>query len=214
MNDPLIAQVQADQAMRRYYQSLGPAVLIPGLQAIITGILAGGAIGSLAWLVDYTNPWRVWLFGTFSAQALSWTAAIFRWMAIIHTLESWSPNNDQASSVTNTTTNVETLRLAVTQDNRIQIFNLNIDPQRIYQAAALVTDGASFTERDLTGSGRPLSQSEFRQLRDELIRRGFLHWRNPAEPRQGTELTAAGRHLFRQLAVMNPLTHSLIPAEP
>lgn len=213
MNDSLIAQVQADMELRRYYQSIIPAVLIPGFQAAITGLLAGGTIASLAWLIDYANPWRIWVFGTVSAQAISWLYALNRWMTIVHILETWSPNDDHAPLVSNTTTNVESIRLAVTQDNRIQIFNLNIDPQRIYKAAALIADGASFTERDLTGSGRPLSQSEFRQLRNELIRRGFLYWRNPAEPRQGVEFTAAGRHLFRQLAVMTPLPHSLIAAD-
>ena len=51
----------------------------------------------------------------------------------------------------------------------------------------------------MSGGGRPLSKSEFHQLRDLFFARGLARWRNEQHPTQGIELTTYGKSVMRRV---------------
>lgn len=72
--------------------------------------------------------------------------------------------------------------------------------RKVYDALKRVAGGGrGFSQRDMTGI---LTRSEFDALRDELISRGFLAWRNQDAKQQGVDWTRPGLALLR--AVLSP----------
>jgi hypothetical protein len=68
---------------------------------------------------------------------------------------------------------------------------------KVYEALRRVAcTGRSFSVRDMSGV---LSRTEFELLRDELVERGFLVWRDPLDFRQGVEWTRPGSALLRSV---------------
>lgn len=70
---------------------------------------------------------------------------------------------------------------------------------RLLIVAEHVSCGGGFTEKELTGSGRPFSKREFHELRGELISTGFAAWRRPGHPAQGIVITPAGYQALSSL---------------
>jgi hypothetical protein len=211
--DPQAEQVRADAIIRAHYQHPMTAVVIPLLQSLVSGASIGAAAASIAVVANYAHPWHIFGVGMTCVQAGSWLLLLRRWLDVTWALDTWAPDrhhDDQPEPAPAVT--VESLRLQIQQDNRTQIININVPAERIYEAAALVIGGAPFAERELAGAGRPLSQREFRLLRDELLRRQYLAWKN-SDPHQGVEITPAGQQLFIQLAALagatTPLPHML-----
>lgn len=63
--------------------------------------------------------------------------------------------------------------------------------------------GIAFTEAEWTGSGKPFSRGDngsFTKLRNELVVRGLMAWRDPEVTAKGMSPTKAGWAVFRHLA--------------
>lgn len=52
---------------------------------------------------------------------------------------------------------------------------------------------------ELTERASGLSRRRFLSIREEALLHGFILWNNPAVPRQGLRMTAAGKQLFEQI---------------
>jgi len=66
-----------------------------------------------------------------------------------------------------------------------------------------LVNGIAFSETSWTGKGKPFTRGEngtFIQLRDALLARGLIQWRNTDVPTLGMEPTRAGWAAFRHLA--------------
>jgi len=79
--------------------------------------------------------------------------------------------------------------------------------------AVLMANGTPFSEGALTGANRPLSRSEFNTMRDLLMLRGLMKWKDAEIHTLGVELTPPGRSTFRKLAAgdftTTPRIHTL-----
>ena len=106
---------------------------------------------------------------------------------------------------------IVTLEITNPDNNNLQYLQL---PEHLYEKlpmiAHLLTAGKPFSEGAMTGSGRPLSRSEFHQLRDVMFDRGLARWRDERYPTQGVELTGMGKSVMRKAAERT--THARIRA--
>jgi hypothetical protein len=197
---PEIEAVRADEVVRTQYVSFETAVVVPTLQALVSGALVGATGGLAAGMVHWDNALWVWGLTTFGTASVLWLAMLDRWQKIQWEREFWRPEAPQAQ-VVQQTNNVERISVDVRQDNRTTtILHLNVSAERLAEVAKLVLNGRPFVERSFCGSNGLLSQTQFREMRDELIQRGLLTWRNPESPQQGTIFEPSGYALMRRLA--------------
>ena len=79
-----------------------------------------------------------------------------------------------------------TLEITNPDNNNLQYLQL---PEHLFDKlpmiAHLLTAGKPFSEGAMTGSGRPLSRSEFHQLRDVMFDRGLARWRDERPEPEG-----------------------------
>lgn len=72
--------------------------------------------------------------------------------------------------------------------------------ERLPELARQLSLGASFSMASFGGRGKLFSRAEFEILRDEMIKLGLAHWRNPHAHGQGVDVSRAGRAFFRHYA--------------
>jgi len=188
--------------------SLQDGVIVPGLQAIITGAVCGLAAGAVtAW---FELPfWAI--AGTVAALATAggWLAYRGRWAWVFERLTGADLNADgyigkpepqQAPALP------ASIRVEVSRDEGRAVFYIDLPakPEKLTQLARGLLAGRSFNQTAWTGSAGVFSRSEFDALRDTMIQRGLLAWRNPESKSQGCDLTAAGRAVIRRLANLSP----------
>jgi hypothetical protein len=177
-------------------------VLIPLVQAIISGVLAGLAGAGLSmyfkWNID---PWKAgFIVGSLAALFLwlSWRAEWQHMRADLLGIDFQpiAPTLPAAPMLPADSLRVE----LISEGGRAGDFIDLPYPDRLPQLAAGLLQGRTFAQSVWTGGGNLYSRSEFELLRGELIRRGLAVWKNERAPAQGIELTAAGRAIIRHLA--------------
>lgn len=176
------------------------AVLIPALQAGITGLHIGIIAGSVAWIGGGDAlKWAI-LAGAISGL-LAWWAGVTAWRDAVYQATQEPPKVDQ----------VETVRLEVMDLDNPQPWghwlNLTIEPGAARQALTLLADGRDLSMAALSGRGNPLSRTEFVTLRDALINSGLAYWQNPRSHSQGCALSVGGRSVLQRYS-------NRLPAHP
>ena len=66
--------------------------------------------------------------------------------------------------------------------------------------ASRIISGTPFSESAMTGTGRPLTRSEFLTLRDIFFQQQLCRWKDPEHHTLGVEFTGYGRSFLRQYA--------------
>ena len=173
------------------------AVLIPALQAGITGLIIGILGGTVAMLAG-ASFWKWALLTGAASGLLAWWAALASWRDAVYQARQEPPKVDQA----------ETVRLEILDLDNPQPWgawlNLAIDPEAARKALTMLADGKDLSMGALTGRGNPLSRTEFVILRDALIDAGLAHWNNPRSHSQGCALSVGGRAVLRRYAYRLP----------
>lgn len=169
------------------------AVIVPLLQAGVTGLIIGILGGTVAMLAG-ASFWTYGLLAGSISGLLAWWAALASWRDAIYAT---SPPLQPAA--------VETVRLQVLDlDSPQQAWgawlNLPIQPEAAKEALILLASGKDLSMGALTGRGNPLSRSEFVALRDALIDAGLAYWINPRSHSQGCGLSVGGRAVLRRYA--------------
>jgi len=77
--------------------------------------------------------------------------------------------------------------------------SLSISPPRFREVARLCLSGYPFAVRALTGKGKPLSDPEWRTLKDELLGAGMIVPRSEKDDRQGFMWTGDGLDMLEQI---------------
>lgn len=183
---------------------LRDGVAVPGLQAAITGGVCGlAALAVCAW---FELPWLA-IGGTVAAVATAgaWLSYRGRWQWLLERITGADLNMDgfigqplpPASPALPASIRVE---LAQNNGHQVDFIDLPVSPEKLPSLARGLLAGRSFNQTAWTGSGGIFSRSEFDALRDTMIQRGLMSWRNPEAKAQGCELTAAGRAVMRRLA--------------
>lgn len=171
-------------------------VLLPLGQAAATGAMAGLAAWIFAALLRSPAAWR-WGVGVFAGVLLlAWLLLLWRWLGLTAPLERLTGLDlDQDGYIGPP----PTIRVEVQNGRHTTIAELPY-ADRLADFARGVLAGSPISERTWSGAGALFSQSEFRQVRDIFLARGWFRWSNPDAPQQGIELSPAGRAALRALA--------------
>jgi hypothetical protein len=187
--------------VRRHYQSPAVAVWIPAVQATLTGIFLGVAMGVAAAALSWPRPWA-WGLGVFAiVQAATWLLLLSGWRSLVWSLErALGVDLDRDHQVGDP----QRVRIELTQPNEgghvTQIAELDVDPAKMGDLSRGLLAGASFSEAQWSGAGALFSRSQFRKVRDEFLKRGWLEWVNPEARAQGLQLTRSGTAVIRYFA--------------
>lgn len=203
---PLLSAGTPDR-VRVHYQSPRVALLIPGLQAFVTGVVVALPVGLVAALVDFPSPWQIGLVTWALTQALVWAGLLLRWMDIVSALENFLQKDlngdgfigDEEPQRETPTVRVEYVE---NQGRHVEYVDLPVDEEKLIDLASGVLAGLPFAESQWSGAGALLSRSQFRALRDEFMRRGWLEWINPDARAQGVQFTRQGGAVIRHFASM------------
>jgi len=202
---------QPHETNRAYLHTIGVASLSPLVQSAITGALVGGFV----LVVGLTQRWQdaglTGLYVALGVTIILWLWHVKHWFdltAVIQQIERATGadiNGDGQIGVPapQTKPDPQVVRVQITsaKDGHVAVkyIDLPIDNETLYQLAHGLHDGIPFSESAWTGAGKPFSQTEFRALRAELLRRGLIEQNNPAEPRQGYSLTDEGQGMIDEL---------------
>jgi len=185
-------------------------VIVPVLKSLFLGFTTGVLVGLLAWAFNATfSPWLAFAVAWFVVMPFSFWRYSERAMWMIERIAGADLNGDsfvgqptqqQAPALT------APIRVEVSRDEgrAVDFIDLPVKPEKLPQLARGLLAGRSFNQTAWTGSAGIFSRSEFDALRDTMIQRGLLAWRNPESKAQGCDLTAAGRAVMRRLANLSP----------
>lgn len=168
--------------------------------------LAMFALGTWSML---SNAWRPFGMACFGAGAIT---AI--WIGIAGVLEARinyltmvnaapMDDGDGRGSIYRTPTkelSVTHIKLNTSEDEgsyQLKYIKLPVPEYKLSTLAQGLINGQPFSERQWTGLGKPFSSQEFRDLRNEMSKRGLINPVSFKDPRQGYALTAAGRAIMR-----------------
>lgn len=169
-------------------------VAVPLAQSVITGLLLGSAGVMIA------DTAKGIAFGLACACAM-WLILTEQHRQLLWNKETWTGADLDGDGVVGKpqTTRVE---ISETDGKYRRLINLDVDIplQKLVKFAQGVQRGKSLSEREWTGTGRLFSDTEFEELRDELMARQYARWRNPSHHKQGWVLTGQGKKVMRQLA--------------
>jgi hypothetical protein len=175
------------QATARDFLTTQAAVILPGLQSLVSGLAIGSTVTSLAILAKAPQPLAIGGVAAGVGLGASWLLGLSWWRARVEGLRADAQAATYAS---------ETVRLEVTGDPDSaypwgMFIDMNLSPALLRWSLEEIANGADLSMSSLTGRGR-LSRSEFCELRDGLIRAGLAYWRNDRAHSQGCALNRAG----------------------
>ncbi len=174
------------------------AVLIPGLQAGVSGLLIGIIGGTVAALAG-GDPWKLGVLTGGITGLLAWWAGVSAWRDAVY-----QANQGQAGTQEVTTVRLQVLDLDSPQPWGHWL-HLPIDPDAAQAALLSLATGRDLSMGALTGRGNPLSRTEFVALRDALITAGLAYWINPRSHSQGCALSVGGRAVLKRYARLDQL---------
>lgn len=182
-------------------------IVIPALKAVIVAVPAGLLVGVLiaAFKIKIPAGWAMLI--TFLLAFLSvFLATSSRGQWLIERLTGADLNLDGfIGEPAPPLPAPESIRVELLQDggHRGDFIDLPY-PEKLPALAAGLLAGRSFNQTAWTGHGALFSRSQFDQVRETMIERGLLAWKNPEAKAQGVELTAAGRAVMRRIAHPTP----------
>ena len=202
------------------YENLQPAresnihsdVLVPLAQASITGTLIGASASAIfLLLVSKDTDVAVYIFSvTFVlVTAVVWMQLMRDRNQLLWKVERLTGKDFNGDGVVG---EPETLRIELSAVNEhgfqyMETLDIPGSASKFREFACGVLSGRAISIASWTGQGGLYSKREFVALRDELLKRGWLKWRNPHAPAQGVTLTRKGRSALERIC-QNPPTPS------
>lgn len=199
---------------RSYFHTLPVAVVYPLLQSAITGASLGLCASALAWFVGNERPLAIGLLVACLAQAITWLVTLSRWHRWVYKLEDVTGMDLNRDGEIGRP--VEPVRVELVGDNgrSTKFIDLPAKEDQLVQLGTGLLQGTPFSEMNWTGRGAAFSKNEFRDIRNEMIRRGLLRWINPNARAQGLELTYPGRAVMTKFACMGVRPPTLVKQDP
>jgi len=203
---------ERDLSKSKHLETVEAGVLIPLQQAGITGLFVG-LICLVSTVYFAVDDWPIisllsWLVSTF----LVWLILQKRWLSLT-AVEKWTGQDLNHDGVIGDPEQTESPRHTVTVElvtaqpngcNTKTLARLPVSEYDLSLVAGGLLAGRPFSERQWTGQGKPLSVNQFRDLRDEMSKRGIVEQANPKDPRQGYKLTKAGQAVMRHFSPTLP----------
>lgn len=193
---------------RQFLHTFKAGVTLPLMQALTTAVLIGIAVFVVVVVAfDAMDPFKPAGAVSLAVLVVTWLYLQRRWLSLtaLERALGVDLNNDKAIG------EVEPQKVRVQLEDvkenghyHVDIVDLPGSPKKLALFAAGLLNGAACSEKQWTGKGLLFGMQEFRTLKSEMQRRGLLAYVNPREPRQGLELTKAGRAVMKRLAVLSP----------
>jgi hypothetical protein len=162
------------------------AVVIPLLQSAITAIGAGLLTIAGCVLLGADRPLTYGCATGALIFVVAWLGLMDRWYRLVGFESNPPPSRP--------------FRVELAVGRSTLIYSLPASQEQLTALSRAILSGASLNELSFSGPGAIFTRAGWRQLRDELIRRNLLAWRNPSAPGQGCVVTAQGLAVFRYLA--------------
>lgn len=184
--------------------NLTMGVLVPLLQALISGFFAAILVGVVAVLLGF-RPWKPAATFGILMVCISWVFLVGRWVNVVHFIEKVTDRDiDQDGYVGDTPTQpVDEIRIVV-QDRpgHLRIATFPTTRAKLIRLCKGLLGGMPFTERAWAGGRRPFSQDEFFQVREVGLRPdvGYWVWINDEHHQQGCVPTELGWIVIKQIA--------------
>ena len=185
--------------------SFSAAVGIPLAQSLITSLIAGVSTGLVTAVNEPENALFYASLATFSTLGLSWIRGVRRWENWVYAAERRTGrdiNGDGKIGNPRQNAPPETVRVEVIENDgrQMSFLDLPVSKPKLVALARHIMQGGKFSISALAGQGKSFSRPELEALRDELLKRGMLRWRNPAAPNQGVDFTRGGHAMLRTMA--------------
>jgi len=179
-------------------------VLVPFLQAAITGAFTAIMLGIGAGVVVHWQAWPWWYVAI--VVAMTWllmTSGV--WLRLLNDsrellwkVETWSNRDLDGDGTTGEPEEpAQVVRLEVKQEkagSHSSFFHdMPTEPAVFTTWAQAAVNGQSLAVGHWTGSGRPFSRSDYEALLDFLQGAGVVAWQNPDAPAQGRRVTKPGK---------------------
>jgi hypothetical protein len=182
-------------------ESVITGVVVPSLQALITGLFTGLAAWALGMLTRWDRSGLIALAMGAGVALITWSFAARHGQRLLELREGIDLQPDSQPLPGG---QPEPIRAVIVSENGQQgdYLDLPCNQEQLIALAAGMIRGESFSLGAWTGHGRPFSRADFERLRAELLARGALAWRNPSAPAQGLTLSQPGKALMRYYASM------------
>jgi hypothetical protein len=200
---------------KSYLHTITAGVTLPFLQAGVTGLVCGlVGLGLGLWF-----RWRSWPVVSLGCGlvglSVTWYSLQRHWLSLtgLERLAGVDLNGDGRIGDFPPQSEKHEVRVYVSEVNpeghvsgNEKIYNFPCNSYQLRElAAGLVESNFPFTERTWSGTARPFSINQFREVRSEFIRRGLVSLASSKDTRQGYILTVAGRHVLAGiLAELSP----------
>lgn len=184
----------------KYHLSTLAGVVIPALQALVSGLAVGVILGSLAYIFGVSHFLAVGLLSAGLGGGVAWLIALSFWRSRVY--------RSAPPKLPGVMGSGEVLRLAVTVDSDVDSSfagvwaDLPINREKLLLVAKQVVKDSNFTYANLSGRHRPLSRAEFEAVRSELLKRQLLYQKSRPGENLRVGVTRVGMASFQRLAQM------------
>lgn len=182
----------------KYFISGLGGVILPLVQAIVTGLLVSLVVLAFAIYQGHAHPWKVagvaWPF----VSLFSWLAGLSWWRSVVGgPKQSTEPIPGIVYGAA--AEPAETIRIELSTDNgrSVDYCDLPITLRELIELSVGLCDGATFSDAAWTGKGNLFPRAKFSRLRVALLKRGLIQWNTPGTPARGVSITRAGWACFR-----------------
>ena len=184
-------------------------VAAPGIQAAVSGLIAGIGRGGIAAALGAAHPWAIGLGVGAGALGVAWFVLLRDQRALLWEVETLTGADLDRNGVVGKPEQSPTVRVEIEERKpkgrgSLSFVHLPCTPEQLETLARGALNGKPLSESAWTRKGRPFSRREFSKVRDELVERGLVRWVNPAAHAQGLELTLTGRAVFRRIVEAPP----------
>jgi hypothetical protein len=190
---------------RSYLHTTGAGVVVPFLQALVTGFLFFAGAWLIGWLVfDVVDPIKPAALLTVPAVLFVWLWRLKQWGSLaahIEQLTGLDLNNDGVIGKPD----VVRLKWSNLNDGKngpsyeAREADFPVDREQLVALAEGLMEGKSFSENVWTGPDKPFSINEFRAVRTVMYKRGLIELASDKDARQGFKLTDEGWSVMENL---------------
>lgn len=182
--------------------SVAADVAVPGLQALISGLIAGALTLAGALAFDYRLEYAGAV--ALAVLAIAWALLLADHRRLLWAVENLTRRDLDGDGETGKPAAAEPARLVLevkhtgTGEKRgLDFHHLGIDAYAFLLWARAALEGQTLAVGAWVGRSRPFSRGQYDALMGELERAGIIRLSDPKNPQSGRELTAPGRAALR-----------------
>lgn len=193
---------------KQYLHTFGAGAFLPLMQSTISALIVTLAVWLICWMVfGMLDPHKPAIFIGVVVWLWMWWKLQLHWFALTAVnmmqdfMDDGQLNNSNQPEVTEEAPKVIRIQLIKENGHIGETIDLPADRESLGTLARGLLNGMPFSERFWTGRGKPFSTNTFRALKDAMMKRGLCEYISESDPRQGIQLTDAGRAVMETFAL-------------